>query len=90
MSWQSCLDRAKIIKRNVNKEFHDNVFQNLAQNIKIVIDTGLADSLQIYLRELDENKRFTNKEVYNSNSKQNYEPNIVKKVISKEEQKKLR
>lgn len=55
-----------------------------------MIDTGLADSLQIYLRELDENKRFTNKEVYNSNSKQNYEPNIVKKVISKEEQKKLR
>lgn len=72
LSWKSCQERyEKMMEvmpseaRWTDKAHHDLVCENLAKNIKTVIDSGKADKAEIYFRD-EEGK---NELVYSTDSK---------------------
>jgi UDP-N-acetylglucosamine kinase len=90
ISWASCLERyEKALKNNKNearftpKEHHDLVVKNLAKNIKEVAKSGLVDHMQIFARipVKGNPNEFTQKEIYNSNSKKMVNSATIEKYI---------
>lgn len=77
LSWKSCQERyEKMLEvlpkeaRWTDKNHHDLVCENLAQNIKVVYNSGFADKTEIYYR--DETGK--NEKIYSSDNK--IPPNI--------------
>ncbi|MCT7910724.1 zeta toxin family protein [Aliarcobacter butzleri] len=90
ISWDSCLERyEKALKNNPNdarftpKEHHDLVVTNLAKNVKEVAKSGLVDNMQVFARIPVKGKpnEFTQKEIYNSNSKKIVNSATIEKYI---------
>lgn len=90
ISWDSCLERyEKAVKNNPNearftpKEHHDLVVTNLAKNVKEVAKSGLVDNMQVFARIPVKGKpnEFTQKEIYNSNSKKMVNSATIEKYI---------
>ncbi|HON44357.1 MAG TPA: zeta toxin family protein, partial [Planctomycetota bacterium] len=65
------------------KEHHDLVVKNLAKNIKEVAKSGLVDHMQIFARipVKGNPNEFTQKEIYNSNSKKMVNSATIEKYI---------
>lgn len=59
------------MKQDLHQEHHDLVVKNLAKNVKEVAKSGLVDNMQIFARTQVKGNpnEFTQKEIYNSNSK---------------------
>lgn len=90
ISWASCIERyEKALKNNPNearftpKEHHDLVVKNLAKNVKEVAKSGLVDNMQVFARlpVKGNPNEFTQKEIYNSNSKKMVNSATIEKHI---------
>ena len=88
ISWAACLERYNQMlevnpkeARHTNKIHHDNVVENLAKNIKLVQNSGLADSIQVFVRLRDKTNEFKQVEIYNSNLKQKINTATINKYL---------
>lgn len=92
ISWQTCLDRyERMLQDNpkearfTDKQHHDLVVENLAQNIKQVQKSGLVDHLQIFARvPVKGTNEFQQKEIYNSNSNKPVNTATINKYLQGE------
>lgn len=90
ISWASCIERyEKALIETPNearftpKEHHDLVVKNLAKNVKEVAKSGLVDNMQVFARlpVKGNPNEFTQKEIYNSNSKKMVNSATIEKHI---------
>lgn len=87
LSWKSCQERYEKIRevmpneaRWTDKAHHDLVCENLAKNIKTVLESGKADSAEIFFR--DEAGR--NEQIYSTENGKAFDVNLLNKKIGVE------